>query len=71
MRYARNINRLEAERYRESIILEYTNAALQRAKRMPSLKSLLAKKDKKPPSKASIVDRINAAHAANSKPKDP
>lgn len=71
MRYARNINRLEAERYRESIILEYMNASLQRAKRMPTLKSLLAKKDKAPPSKASIVDRIKAAHAANSKTKTP
>lgn len=70
MRYARNVNRLEAERYREKLILEYTNAALQRAKKMPSLKSLLAEKQG-PPSKASIVDRIKAAHAANSKTKTP
>lgn len=40
------------------------NAALQRAKRMPALKSLLGKKQG-PPSKASIVARIREAAAFN------
>lgn len=64
LRYARNINRLDADRYREKITLEYMNAALQRAKKMPALKSLLGRKQG-PPSKASIVARIKEAAAFN------
>lgn len=68
IRYARNIGRKEAEKHRELLGLEYLNAALQRSKKMPSLKSLI-NKHKGPPSKASIVDRIKAAAAFNAAKK--
>lgn len=59
IRYATVMATLEVERHKRSITLEYMNAALQRAKKMPPVKELIA--DRKPPKLAEIMAAFGSA----------
>jgi hypothetical protein len=48
----------DTEKHRQLVSLEYMNAGLQRAKKMPSLRDLLRTGNEKPPSLAEIMARL-------------
>ena len=59
IRYAKVMADLDVEREKRGIRLEYLNAALQRATKMPKLTDLL--NEQKPPSLSEIMQRLNDA----------
>ncbi|MEM7303408.1 MAG: hypothetical protein AAF468_20195 [Pseudomonadota bacterium] len=64
LRYARNMNALSDERYKSQLSLAYMGAALQRAKKLPKLKSLLkgdSEQSGRPMSLQEVLQRFKQA----------
>lgn len=60
-------NDMEKQKQENALVLEYTNAALQRSKKMPALKEMLSQKPKQQTTEQmlAMVKHLNAMYGGN------